>query len=319
MPRVRTLGACGLSVRLVGMAKKSRAPKKSQKAQKTQKQQKHQKNRIDDTENTPVQGAAAGVYPISTGEAELVPDGYHADGWLLLINGVQSSHVIVGEPRQLDFEYMRWIAAVVSSHVQEHLDDKKLRITHLGGGACSMARYFADLYPTSRNTVVELDAKLAEYVRAWFDIPKAPRVKIRVGEAGAVTATFAPASRDVLIRDVFAGDTTPEPLTTVEFTRTVAESLAPGGLYILNCGDGPALTGARAEASALLEVFEYVCIVADSAMLKGRRRGNVIIAGSHAPLPEAGSVQAAAIARELMGGGVPAQYWDTARVRQFVR
>ena len=280
------------------MAKKSRAPKKSQKAQK------NQKNRADDTENTPVQGAAAGVYPISTGEAELVPDGYHADGWLLLINGVQSSHVIVGEPRQLDFEYMRWIAAVVSSHVEEHLDAAKLRITHLGGGACSMARYFADLYPTSRNTVVELDAKLAEYVRAWFDIPKAPRVKIRVGEAGAVTSTFAPASRDVLIRDVFAGDTTPE-------------SLAPGGLYILNCGDGPALTGARAEASALLEVFEYVCIVADSAMLKGRRRGNVIIAGSHAPLPEAGSVQAAAISRELMGGGVPAQYWDTARVRQF--
>ena len=271
--RVRTLGACGLSARLEGMAKKSRAPKKSQKAQK------NQKNRADDTENTPVQGAAAGVYPISTGEAELVPDGYHADGWLLLINGVQSSHVIVGEPRQLDFEYMRWIAAVVSSHVAEHLDAAKLRITHLGGGACSMARYFADLYPTSRNTVVELDAKLAEYVRAWFD--------------------------------------TPEALTTVEFTRTVAESLAPGGLYILNCGDGPALTGARAEASALLEVFEYVCIVADSAMLKGRRRGNVIIAGSHAPLPEAGSVQAAAISRELMGGGVPAQYWDTARVRQF--
>ena len=314
--RVCTLGACGLSARLVGMAKKSRAPKKTQK---TQKVQKNQKNRIDDTESTPVQGAAAGVYPISTGEAELVPDGYHADGWLLLINGVQSSHVIVGEPRQLDFEYMRWIAAVVSSHVAEHLDAAKLRITHLGGGACSMARYFADLYPTSRNTVVELDAKLAEYVRAWFDIPKAPRVKIRVGEAGAVTATFASASRDVLIRDVFAGDTTPEALTTVEFTRTVAESLAPGGLYILNCGDGPALTGARAEASALLEVFEYVCIVADSAMLKGRRRGNVIIAGSHAPLPEADSVQAAAIARELMGGGVPAQYWDTARVRQFVR
>ena len=51
------------------MAKKSRAPKK------TQKTQKQQKNRIDDTESAPVQGAAAGVYPISTGEAELVPDG----------------------------------------------------------------------------------------------------------------------------------------------------------------------------------------------------------------------------------------------------
>ena len=51
------------------MAKKSRAPKKSQKAQK------NQKNRADDTENTHVQGAAAGEYPISTGETELVPDG----------------------------------------------------------------------------------------------------------------------------------------------------------------------------------------------------------------------------------------------------
>ena len=53
-------------------------------------------------------------------------------------------------------------------------------------------------------------------------------------------------------------------------------------------------------------------------MLKGRRRGNVILAGSHSPLPESGSVQAAAIARELMSGGVPAQYWDSAKVRAFV-
>ena len=104
---------------------------------------------------------------------------------------------------------MRWIAAVVSSHVEEHLDAAKLRITHLGGGACSMARYFADLYPTSRNTVVELDAKLAEYVRAWFDIPKAPRVRFAWARQVPSPQPSAPASRDVLIRDVFAG--TPPP------------------------------------------------------------------------------------------------------------
>ena len=264
-------------------------------------------------------GAAAGVYPISTGEAELVPDGYHADGWLLLINGVQSSHVIVGQPRMLDFEYMRWIAAVLDSHIQAHLNPEKLRITHLGGGACSLARYCADVYPNSRNTVVELDAKLAEYVRDWFDIPKSPRVKIRVGDAGTVTHSFAPASRDVVIRDVFAVDKTPAELTGVDFVRTVDHSLAPGGLYILNCGDDRTLNAARAEAAALLEVFEYVSIVADSAMLKGRRRGNIILAGSHAPLPQLGSAEAASISRVLMGGGVPAQYWDTEKVRAFAR
>lgn len=267
--------------------------------------------------NTP--GAVAGVYPISTGEAELVPDGYHADGWLLLINGVQSSHVIVGQPRMLDFEYMRWIAAVLDSHIQTHLNPDKLRITHLGGGACSLARYCADVYPNSRNTVVELDAKLAEYVRDWFDIPKSPRVKIRVGDAGTVTRSFAPASRDVVIRDVFAVDKTPAELTSVDFVRAVDHSLSPGGLYILNCGDGPSLDGARAEVAALFEVFEQVCLVADAAMLKGRRRGNIIIATSHSPLPAAGSAEAAAISRTLMGGGVPAQYRDSAQTRQFAR
>ena len=264
-------------------------------------------------------GAVTGVYPISTGEAELVPDGYHADGWLLLINGVQSSHVIVGQPRMLDFEYMRWIAAVLDSHIQTHLNPEKLRITHLGGGACSLARYCADVYPNSRNTVVELDAKLAEYVRDWFDIPKSPRVKIRVGDAGTITRSFAPASRDVVIRDVFAVDKTPAELTGVDFVRTVDRSLAPGGLYILNCGDDRTLNAARAEATALLEVFEYVSIVADSAMLKGRRRGNIILAGSHAPLPQLGSAEAASISRVLMGGGVPAHYWDTEKVRVFAR
>ena len=264
-------------------------------------------------------GAAAGVYPISTGEAELVPDGYHADGWLLLINGVQSSHVIVGQPRMLDFEYMRWIAAVLDSHIQTHLNPDKLRITHLGGGACSLARYCADVYPNSRNAVVELDAKLAEYVREWFDIPKSPRVKIRVGDAGAVTRSFAPASRDVVIRDVFAVDKTPAELTSVDFVRAVDHSMAPGGLYILNCGDGPSLDGARAEVAALFEVFEQVCLVADAAMLKGRRRGNIIITASHSPLPAAGSAEAAAISRTLMGGGVPAQYRDSAQTRQFAR
>ncbi|MDO5749704.1 MAG: fused MFS/spermidine synthase [Rothia sp. (in: high G+C Gram-positive bacteria)] len=265
----------------------------------------------------PVAGAAAGVYEISTGTAELVPDGYHADGWLLLINGVQSSHVIVGQPQELDFEYMRWIAALVRSHVGEHLNPQALRITHLGGGACSMARYFADVYPASRNTVVELDARLAELVRGWFDIPKSPRVKIRVGEAGAVAATFVESSRDIVIRDVFAGDVTPVSLTTSDFVGTIDSSLAPGGLYVINCGDDRTLANAKADAAALLDHFEYACVIADSAMLKGRRRGNVILAGSHSPLPEAGSVQAAAIARELMSGGVPAQYWDSAKVRAF--
>lgn len=260
-----------------------------------------------------------GTYPIDTGIAELIEDDYTPGGWVLEINGMESSHIVLGQPRELDFEYMRWLAAVIEPFVDTHLDPTKLRITHLGGGACSMARYLADVYPASHNTVVELDGKLAAYVREWFDLPKAPTIKIRVGEARAVTEGFAPASRDVIIRDVFAGYITPEPLTTLEFTQLAERSLAPNGLYIINCGDDRSLAGARAEAAAIAQVFEHTCIVADPAMLKGRRKGNVIIAGSHAPLPVAGDLATAAITKRLLGGGVPAQYKDDAWVRDFAR
>ncbi|MDT0189252.1 spermidine synthase [Rothia terrae] len=280
------------------MAKRRRKPKKQQ---------------------TPEHGPVEGTYQIDTGVAELIEDDYTPDGWVLEINGMESSHIVLGRPRELDFEYMRWLVAVIEPYVDAHLDAEKLRITHLGGGACSMARYLADVYPKSRNTVVELDGKLADYVREWFELPKAPLVKIRVGEARAVTESFAPQSRDIIIRDVFAGYITPEPLTTLEFTQIAASSLAENGLYIINCGDNRDLQGARAEAAAIAQVFPHTCIVADPAMLKGRRRGNVIIAGSFSPLPLDGEVLTAAIAKRLLGGGVPAQYKDDAWVRDFAR
>lgn len=105
---------------------------------------------------------------------ELEADSYTTDGWLISINGVPSSHIVLGQPWALEFEYMRWIAGT-RAFADAHLDPATLRITHLGSGACTMARYFADVYPPVRNTVVELDGELARLAREWFDIPRAPR------------------------------------------------------------------------------------------------------------------------------------------------
>ncbi|MGP6173400.1 spermidine synthase [Corynebacterium sp. A21] len=262
-------------------------------------------------------GPQAGVYQGSFGPLELAADPYTPNGWLINVNGVPSSHIVLDDPRQLVFEYMRWIATGVEAHVREHLAADKLRLTHLGGGACSLARYFADVYPTSRNTVVELDGELARLVREWFDIPRAPRVKIRVEDARTVAETFTPDSRDLIIRDVFAGAVTPDNLTTVEFFRHCQRGLAPGGLYVANCGDHSDLRGAKAEISGMLEVFAHVAVIADPPMLKGRRYGNIILLGSDTPLIDAASPAAAAMARELLGGGVPAQYQDEQWTRRF--
>ena len=154
------------------------------------------------------------TYEIDTGIAEVVeePDG----SVTLLVNGVPSSNNVPGDPERLEFEYMRWIVAAIEELPPSQA---KPRLTHLGGAGCSLARYFAHLWPASRNTVVEIDMELAQLVRQIFDIPKSPAVKIRVGDAREETDNFYPASRDILIRDVFAGATTPRSLTTVEFSQ----------------------------------------------------------------------------------------------------
>ncbi|WP_433611559.1 spermidine synthase [Prescottella agglutinans] len=251
----------------------------------------------------------AGTYEIDTGMCELEEDPFDQQSWILRINGEPSSHIDLGDPQTLAFDYMRWISELVRSQWDSSF---KLRILHLGGGACTLARAFASMYPEARQVVVELDGRLAVLVREWFDLPRAPLLRVRVGEARAVTETLTADSRDLIIRDVFAGRTTPRPLTTLEFTRHARRVLSPGGIYVVNCGDTPDLRGARAEAATIGAVFEHTAIIADPAMLKGRRDGNVVIAGSDVPI-----ATSSALASRVLGGGTQAHVWQDEQVRRF--
>ncbi|MEW9872054.1 spermidine synthase [Arthrobacter sp. HS15c] len=274
---------------------------------------------IEVPKGTRPDGPVEGVYYIDTGDCELIADQDNSNGWLLRINGVMSSHIDLADPLFLDFEYMRWMAALIESRWPvasgkggAQPEPYRLRGLHLGGGACSLARYFHAAYPDARQVVVELDGKLAEYVRGWFDLPKAPLLRIRVGEAREVTETLTPDTRDFIIRDVFAGSLTPRPLTTAEFNSHIRRVLAPGGIYVVNSGDAPDLKNAREDAATIAAAFEHTVIIADPAMLKGRRYGNMVMAGSDAPLD--GDPQ---LARRLLGGAVPAHIWNDAQVRAF--
>ena len=102
----------------------------------------------DPTDSGPLEGS----YPIDTGTATLERDHYSPEGWILKVNGVPSSHVDLAAPERLDFEYMRWIAALIRSRFTPAAfdgNDAKLRVLHLGGGACSMARWASATYPNA--------------------------------------------------------------------------------------------------------------------------------------------------------------------------
>ncbi|MGB3697032.1 MAG: fused MFS/spermidine synthase [Gordonia sp. (in: high G+C Gram-positive bacteria)] len=249
-----------------------------------------------------------GSFQISTGTAELASD--REGGWLLSVNGAQSSHIAPDRPDLLEFEYMRQAVAAVEDRWPDRT--APLRVLHLGAAACALPRYLAHAYPQSRHVAVEIDAELARLAREWFDLPRAPRLRIRVGDAREVVAGLREHTRDVVIRDAFAESLTPAHLMTVEFTAAVRRVLEPGGLYIANCGDRRDLRSVRSEVATVAEVFANVELIADPSMFKGRRSGNIIVVASDGTLPDSADLE-----RRLRSDPEPARLMTGTAVRSF--
>ena len=193
----------------------------------------------------------------------------------------------------------------------ETVTETRLRAVHLGGAGCSLARAIEAQWPNSRQIAVEWDPLLARYVREWFDLPRSPRLRIRVADAREATESFSAGSKDLLVRDVFVGRQPPQHVQTVEFTRAVSSALSAQGLYLLNTADRPPLPLARREVATVAEVFEHVLLIAEPGVLKGRRYGNVVLAAAHHRLP------ADRLARRMRSLPIPATVLDTAATREF--
>ena len=247
----------------------------------------------------------AGSHPVSTGEADLVPDPADPGRWTLLVNGVPSSPIQLDDPTLLEFEYLRWMADVldVATTPGEPAD-----VVHLGGAACALPRYVEATRPGSRQVVLEVDGELARLVRTWLDLPRSPRLRIQVADAREGLARRHTASADVVVRDVFAGAATPEHVRTVEFVAEVARVLRPGGLYLANVANAPPLAGLRAELATASAVFAHVALIGETAMLRGRRYANAVLVACDEALP------LASLQRRVSGGAVAARLVHTDRL-----
>lgn len=221
--------------------------------------------------------------PISTGTARLTVE---TDGSVLLdVNGVPSSH-LHPDPEHLVFEYMRWMLQVIDLHLEESDEERAAQLAHLGGGGCSLPRAVASRHPRARQIVVELDALLAERVREWFDLPRSPRLRLRVDDARTALEDWREDRFDVLVRDVFAGSVTPPELIGLAAVRDGARVLRPGGLYLANCAAPPGTRLLADEVATLSAVFSHVGVIAEPAHLTGKRRGNCVLLASQRPLPD---------------------------------
>ncbi|MGP4000986.1 spermidine synthase [Streptomyces sp. 8N706] len=221
---------------------------------------------------------------VDGGLAELVPDRDRPRGRTLLVNGAPQSHVDLDDPTFLDFEYQRRLGHIADLAAPP---GRPLHAVHLGGGAFTLGRYIAATRPRSTQQIVELDARLVQLVRRELPLESGWRIRVRSGDAREGLGKIPDGWAGLVIADVFGGRRTPAHLTSVEFAGEVRRALGPGGFYAVNLADGPPLSHLRAQIATVRAVFPEVCLVADPAVLRGRRFGNAVLLASDRQLPVA--------------------------------
>ena len=220
-----------------------------------------------------------GAWPVRFGLAELIRDLDRPAGWMLLVDGTPQSYVDVDDPTHLEFDYVRLLADVIDGVGGP---GTPLTVVHLGGGGCTLPRWVAAQRPGSTQVVVDADDLLVEIVRQQLGTPG---FRLRTGDAREALRHLQKATSDVVVTDVFAGSAMPAHLGTVEAVQEVREVLRPGGVYAVNVADTGVLPFARQQAATLAAVFAHVVVLADPGILRGRRFGNLVLAGSDTPFP----------------------------------
>ncbi|MFK0116972.1 spermidine synthase [Streptomyces sp. NPDC090994] len=227
-------------------------------------------------------GTEAVVEDVDGGRAELVPDRERPRAWTLLIDGAPQSHVDLDDPAHLSFEYQRRFGHVVDLAAPP---GRPLNAVHLGGGALTLARYVAATRPRSTQQVVERDAALVQLVRRELPLDPGARIRVRSTDARAGLAKMPHGKADLVVADVFSGARTPAHLTSAEFLDEVRLALAPDGIYTANLADGPPLAHLRGQIATAATRFAHLAVIADPAVLRGRRFGNAVLVAADRPLP----------------------------------
>ncbi|WP_431996563.1 spermidine synthase [Streptomyces fungicidicus] len=227
-------------------------------------------------------GAEAVVEQVDGGLARLVPDRERSRAWTLLIDDAPQSHVDLDDPTHLSFEYQRRFGHVVDLVAPP---GKPLQAVHLGGGAFTLARYVAATRPRSTQQIVERDAALVRLVRRELPLDAKARIRVRTADAREGLAKVPDGWAGLVVADVFSGARTPAHLTSAEFLDEVRRALAPGGVYAANLADGPPLAHLRGQIATAAARFAELALIADPAVLRGKRFGNAVLVASDAPLP----------------------------------
>jgi spermidine synthase len=219
---------------------------------------------------------------------ELMRDADRPDGWWLIVGGSEQSFVDTADPLHLEFEYVQMVAHVVETvfATKDPID-----VLHLGGGLCTIPRWIAARHPGSQQRVVERSREIAGLAKR-LGLPTG--VRVRVADAATVLTRARGARLDLVVCDVYEGPETVTSLFTAGMLATARRLLRPDGTYVCNLSDAAPFTLSRVVGASLRELFGSVVMLAEPAVLRGRRSGNVVFGATDRAVPVADLTRRAA-------------------------
>ena len=201
----------------------------------------------------------------------------------LAVDGIPQSMVSLGDPLDLRYPYVRWIARTIDAAGSP---GAPLRVLHLGAGAMTLPRYVAATRPGSPQLVVEAEQALFEAVLAALPLPEGAEVHPLFGDARAVLGALPdhPAlPADVAVIDLWDAATVSAHVSSLEFYELVLPALAPDAVVAVNLLDGGDFRYLREQAATLRSLFPSAAVVSDESLRTRAPLGNAVLFASNRP------------------------------------
>lgn len=207
--------------------------------------------------------------------ANVIVDPARPSGRTLMLDNLRHSYVDLRDPTHLEFRYARLFGAVIDAN----FGTVPLDSLHIGGGGFTFPRWLAATRPGSESTVLELDPAIVAIATAELGLEQGPSLQVRTGDARLAVVNEPTDSYDLVVGDAFGGLSVPWHLTTTEMVASIARTLRPDGIYILNMIDSGPRRLVRAELATLAATFAEVALIAPPD-----GDGNHVLVASRAPI-----------------------------------
>lgn len=189
--------------------------------------------------------------------------------------GVQSG-VYVDDPSELVFWYTQQMANIVAD-VEARED-----ILILGGGAFTLPQHLAQKYPNSSIDVVEIDPKLADVARQYFNYSDPSNVTLIFDDARKYLNQTSK-QYDIIIVDVYGDTFVPFSLMTREYGDRIDRAVKKEGIVVTNI-----IASLHSSCGVLLNALDapyraHFPYAAYTARSSGLVRSNIVVSYSRTP------------------------------------